>query len=77
MDIPDVFPEDHGDIPKQVSVFEKMAKYIQFEIENKGLVNVLLMQGDDGKINYGAVGLIYFTIIFTFATMCFVLRDSA
>tara|TARA_B110000305_G_C18964126_1_gene414096 strand:- start:92 stop:277 length:186 start_codon:yes stop_codon:yes gene_type:complete len=40
------------------------------------MVNFLLMQGDDGKINYGAVGLIWFTIIFTMATMCFVLRDS-
>ena len=51
-DIPDVFPEDYGDIPKQQSLWESLYEAMQIEIHNKGgIINVLMFKDNAGVVN--------------------------
>ena len=75
--IPEVFPNDYGDIPIVPSMLQKLLDFINVEVHNKGgLINVVLMKDEHGDINYQAGAAIYGMLFLTLMTLFIMCRDA-
>ena len=74
-DIPNVFPEDHGDIPKEPTLFDNMKTALLSDIEQRGISNFLLMKQKDEPTNYALVFMIYASIALIVLALSYVLKE--
>ena len=76
-DIPNVLPEDYGDIPSPPSFMDIAREYIDREMHSSGgLSGLLLLKNEDGTPNYAIAFAVYLSIALVIVTAGFVLREA-